>query len=293
MKQIILVSPFRCRMWPFHDRIESHVGEETCRAEIESFSQHGQFVPVLGRPLHGDPTHDIELIYGARRLFVARHINKPLAVELREITDREAIVAMDIENRQRTDISPYERGVSYARWLRSGYFKSQDDIAHALKISSSQVSRHLKMARLPAVIVNAFANPAQICEGWGVELVEALDDAERRQRTVNKARALGDFSPRPPAREVYRQLLSASASGRKVKAAAHDEVVKDPTGAPLFRIRQQSNSIAVLLPIEKTSAQTLESIRTALRSILQHATLQTPDFHHQEHMQSGTSTLAM
>jgi ParB family chromosome partitioning protein len=228
-------------------------------------------VPVLGRPLHDDPTHDIELVYGARRLFVARHLNKPLAVELREISDREAIVAMDVENRQRADISPYERGMSYARWLRSGYFNSQDELASALKISSSQVSRLLKLARLPAVIVSAFASPVQICEGWGLDLIDALDDPERRQRTVNKARALGNIFPRLSAREVYQQLRAASAVGRKPKRGAHDEVVKDLMGAPLFRIRQHANSIAVLLPVEKTSAQTLENIRSALRNIMQHS----------------------
>ena len=274
MQSIISVSPFRCRMWSLHDRFEAHVREETCRAEIDSFSRHGQFVPVLGRYLRGDPSHDIELIYGARRLFVARHINKPLAVDVREITDREAIVAMDIENRQRKDMSPYERGVSYARWIRTGYFSSQDDIAHALKISSSQVSRLIKIARLPAVIVNAFASPIEIREGWGLDLIEALDDPERRQRTVSKARMLGEMHPRLPARDAYRQLLSASARGRKLKATSRDEVVKDSTGTPLFRIRQQSNSIALLLPIDKTSAQTLQSISSAIKHILQRTTAQ-------------------
>jgi ParB-like chromosome segregation protein Spo0J len=69
-------------------------------------------VPALGRPLHGDLEFDVEIIYGARRLFVARHLNMPLQVELREMSDREALVAMDIENRLRTDISPYERGTA-------------------------------------------------------------------------------------------------------------------------------------------------------------------------------------
>lgn len=275
----VLVNPFRCRMWSLHDRFESEIDEKTCRAEIESFSVHGQFVPVLGRSLRDDPTHDVELVYGARRLFVARHLNKSLAVEMRDMTDREAIVAMDIENRQRADISPYERGVSYARWLRTGLFSSQEELARALNVSSSQVSRLSKMARLPAVIVNAFASPVQICEGWALDLIEAYDDPERRQRMVNTARALGNVVPRPLAREVYRQLRSATALGRKLKPITHDEVVKDRMGVPLFRIRHQTNSIAVLLPIEKTSAQTLETVRSTLRGILQQATVQRSDFH--------------
>ena len=40
------------------------------------------------------------------------------------LTDQEAIIAMDIENRQRADTSPYERGVAYARWLNAGYFNA-------------------------------------------------------------------------------------------------------------------------------------------------------------------------
>jgi ParB family chromosome partitioning protein len=122
MNTVIAVSPFRCRMWDMHDRLESHITEATCRSEIQSCAKHGQLVPVMGRKLHGDPDFDVELIYGARRLFVARHLNMPLSVELRELTDRAGLIAMDIENRVRKDISPYERGMSYSRWLRSGLF---------------------------------------------------------------------------------------------------------------------------------------------------------------------------
>ena len=114
-RNIVSVSPFRVRMWRLHDRCEEYVNEETCKAEIASFQKHGQLVPALGRVLPGDCGYDVELIYGARRLFVARHLSVPLLVEIREISDRDALIAMDIENRQRMDISPYERAMSYAR----------------------------------------------------------------------------------------------------------------------------------------------------------------------------------
>jgi len=270
MRNIVSVSPFRTRMWSLHDRLDQHLNEETCKAEIDSFSRHGQLVPVLGRVLRGDPAYDIELIYGARRLFVARHINKPLLVDLREMSDREAIVAMDIENRQRADVSPYERGMSYARWLRSGHFGSQDDIARALKISSSQVSRLLRLARLPSVVLDAFASPIDICEVWGLDMIDALENPLTRQRILQKARSIARH-PRPVAREVYRQLMAASLEGRRIKPKSHDEVVKDEDGAPLFRIRHQSNSVAVLLPNAKVSAASMEHIRCAISAILNSA----------------------
>jgi ParB family chromosome partitioning protein len=277
MQSIVTVSPFRCRMWSLHDRLESHIDEKTCRAEIESISRSGQLIPALGRPLREYADYDVEIVCGARRLFAARHLNKPLLVELRDLTDKDAIVAMDIENRQRRDVSPYERGLSYARWLRAGLFQSQDDIARALGISTSQVSRLLKLARLPSVIVAAFNRPLEICEGWGLDLLEALEDPHRRQPTVQAARAVGRMSPRPSAREVYRHLLTATVGGRKAKTRVRDEVVKAGDGTPLFRIKHQTNSIAVLLPVEKVSAKSLEAIRQAICGILQDATPQVLD----------------
>lgn len=256
-------------MWSHHDRLEGYVTEETCSTEIESFKRHGQFVPVLGRPLRGDPAYDIELIYGARRLFVARHLNKPLLVELRELTDRDAIVAMDIENRHRKDISSYERGLSYARWLRANYFKSQDDIARALKVSSSQVSRLLKLARLPSIVVDAFASPADICETWGLDLADALDQPEHRAAVVRKARAIVATTPRPAGRDVYRQLMATSIPGRKPKPAARDVVVKGNNGEPLFRVRHQTNTIAILLPVTRVSEDMFGRIRRDIAKVME------------------------
>ena len=278
MRNIVAVNPFRIRMWSLHDRFDHHVNEETCKAEIESFTKHGQLVPALGRAVRGDPDHEIELIYGARRLFVARHVNKPLLVDVREISDREAIVAMDIENRQRTDVSPYERGMSYARWLRSGHFGSQDDIARALKISSSQVSRLLRLARLPSVILNAFSSPLEICEAWGLDIIDALDDPQRRERTIQAARAMAASDSRPPEREVYRQLMVAAVQGRKRRAAtARDEVVKDDDGTLLFRVRNRSNNLVLVLPTRRMSPGDVANIRSAVFAILHRASPQAVD----------------
>lgn len=268
MGNIESIDPFRARMWSLHDRCEEHVNEETCKAEIESFKKHGQIVPALGRMRRGDPDHDVELICGARRLFVARHLQVPLRVELREMSDEEALIAMDVENRQRTDISPYERAMSYARWLSRGYFGSQDEIARALKISSTQVSRLLRLAKLPSVIVNAFASPLEMREAWGLAIMDALDDPQRRQRTIQAARAIGAMNPRPLAKVVYRELLAASARGRQPKLVARVETVRDGLGAPLFRIRRLSTSVALEVPSAKLSAAVMVEIRAALAAIL-------------------------
>ncbi|MDY6949090.1 MAG: ParB N-terminal domain-containing protein, partial [Pseudomonadota bacterium] len=119
----VSINSFRCRVWERHARLEEYITEETCRTEIASVKAHGQLIPVLVRPLLGDVNYDYELIYGARRLFVARHLNVPLLAEVRRLSDRDAAIHVDIENRQRKDISPYERGRCYHQWLSSGLFQ--------------------------------------------------------------------------------------------------------------------------------------------------------------------------
>lgn len=273
MPQVIVsVNPFRCRMWSLHDRLEEQITEESCRAEIESILRHGQLVPALGRRLKGEPMHEVELIYGARRLFVARHLNLPMKVELREITDREAIVAMDIENRQRQDISPYERGLSYARWLREGHFNSQDDIVAALRVSASHVSRLLKIARLPPIVVSAFDDVAQLCEAWALEIAAALEDPEKRPQTLKAAREIAQMTPRPAAREACRRLLAAPVMGRKPIAKRTHEVICDVKGKPLFRVRHERRAIALLLPVDRVSAVTLKEVCGSVQALLQRET---------------------
>ena len=267
MKCIISVNPFDCRMWDMHDRLDALVTEGSCKSEIESFAKHGQLIPVLGRPLPPDGTHKYELIYGARRLFVARHLNIPLLLEVRPMSDREGLIAMDIENRQRADISPYERGLSYASSLRKGYFRSQEDLARALRISKSQVSRLVRLAQLPPVVVSAFASPSDIHETWGLDLMQALEDAQRRPALIRAARRLS-AAPRPPAPEVYRLLMSPVTKGRRLRRAAHDEVIKDDLVRPLFRIRRQRSSIAFLFPIETAPPEVFAGLRIAVRRVL-------------------------
>jgi ParB family chromosome partitioning protein len=223
---------------------------------------------VLGRRLLGDPDHNYELIYGARRLFVARHLNVPLTVELRNVSDRDGIIAMELENGQRRDISPYERALRYAEWLRLGYFESQQDLARALILSPSQVSRLLALARLPGDVVSAFGNVRNIREGWGVRLVEAMRDPGRREPMIQAAREMASAHPRLRPSHVYAELV-AIAKVEVAIAASKDDFVQDDSGNALFQVKHGRKSIALILPVDRVSEKCLHNIRDAITSILQ------------------------
>ncbi len=275
MPLIVKANPFRCRMWDFHDRLENHVSEATCAREISSIASHGQLIPALARPLKAEANYNFELIYGARRLFIARHLNIEILLDVQQISDPEALVAMDIENRHRKDISAYERGMSYARWLRSGFFRSQEELARRVKNSPASVSRVLKLASLPSVVVDAFGDPTAIRESWGISLAEALEDPAVRLRIITRARTIRATAECSSPEEVYRTLFAASTPGAKSRrSVARDEVVRDLNGTPVFRVKYHRQSVAFVVPAQKLPALTIEAVRRTLLGILQPETVQ-------------------
>jgi ParB family chromosome partitioning protein len=282
MSVIQPLDPFRCRMWDMHDRLEGQINEHTCKKEIESFSRHGQLVPVVARPLRNDPTHDFELIFGARRLFVARLLNVPLMAEIRGLSDREAFIAMDIENRHRKNVSAYERGMSYLRWLRAGKFTSQEELARTLDVSESQLARLLKLARLPSVIIAAFASPVEITEHWGVELARAIEDPERCRLTIARARSIAALETALPPQEVFRQLLAAATRDRALLRKRRDEVTAGSNGEPLFRTQFRRTSVAFVVSIDEMSEGFLGRMQDALAGLLEEEKLRVR-FRHGKH----------
>jgi hypothetical protein len=193
----------------------------------------------------------------------------PLDVELRDMSNRQAIVAMDLENRHRKDVSAYERGLSYSHWLREDFFNSQDDLARALNVSASQVSRLLKLTQLPSVVLTAFPNPMSIRETWGLDLHKAWQDPQLRPLIAQRARGMVTEAC-TSAEHVYANLMAPSGSRTARRQAGHDDVVRSPEGTPLFRIRRQRKFVALLIPVERISDAALERIRLVVSEELIH-----------------------
>jgi ParB/RepB/Spo0J family partition protein len=273
MSQIIKISPFKCRMWSLHDRLADDSSSPANRQLVDSIRLHGQKQPALGRRL---PTHamnggcQIELIYGARRLAATRELGIELLVDVRDIDDRVALVEMDVENRVREDISSYERGLSYRRWLRSGLFATQSDLAKALGVSEAQVSRLLRFAELPAVIVSAFESHRDICEDWAGVLVKLCRSPEHGDGIHRRARQLAVMTRKPAPDDIYNHLIS---DGQNVLARtrARDEIVKSRTGHPLFRIGVRARAVHLILPRVLVTNDILRRIAEDMRSSLESA----------------------
>lgn len=161
------VDPEDCVMWDRHNRDYAALTAENCRDLIDGIRAQGrQEFPAIVRQKDGQ----LEVVCGARRHFAVswlRANNYPqfrYLVEVRDLTDEEAFRLADIENRDREDLTDYERAVDYAAALDHYYEGSQKRMAERLEVSTTWLSRFLQLAALPDEIIEAFASTADIKE---------------------------------------------------------------------------------------------------------------------------------
>lgn len=263
------VEPARCVLWQFHERFGEELNGESCKELITSIQRHGQRHPVLGRRLAGAPGTSIELIYGGRRLFAAAQLGVKLVVDVQELSDRAGIVEMEIENRLREDVSAYERGMSYRRWLNARLFASQSELAKELGVSEAQISRLLRYADLPAAVVGAFDAVQSIREEWAVALAKVCQDPNRRSAVLRRAREVAQFERRCPPQVVFRRLVSGTRLSERGAARAHDEVVKSASGKAMYRIAIRANTVHFIVPRDSLSERAVSELKHHLRSTLE------------------------
>lgn len=266
------VEPAKCTLWQFHGRIGDELSDEFCKELTTSMQLHGQRHPVLGRRLAPCDGVKIELIYGSRRLFAAKKLGAKLLVDVRDIDDRAAVVEMEIENRLRCDISAYERGMSYRRWLNARLFASQSDLATELGISEAQVSRLLRYAELPAAVVSAFESVRAIREEWAVVLAKACQDADRRPGVVRRGREISQAERRYPAQVVFRRLLGDVQLGGREAQRTRDEVLKNSSGMPICRIAVRSTSVHFIVPRDGLSERVVHELKRKFGQVLEDVT---------------------
>ena len=137
--QLFLVKPDKVRMWSEHNRDYSLLNPQRCADLIEGFRRAGkQEFPAIVRRLSGDEAYDYELICGARRHWTANYLGWDLLIEVRDLNDRQAFTLQDLENRDREDISDYERALDYKKALARYFAQS---VAYAATLPAKPTTK--------------------------------------------------------------------------------------------------------------------------------------------------------
>ena len=192
-KTLHWVEPEQCKMWEKHNRDYDLLTEENCRDLIEGIRSQGrQEFPAIVRRVQGG-AHDYEVICGARRHFAVTWLRAnnyqqfKYLVEVRDLSDEEAFRLADIENRDREDISDYERAIDYAAAVKLYYGGKQKAMAQRLEVSEVWLSRYLELARLPKEIVAAFASIRDLRELHARTLKPLLKSPDTRSKILSVA----------------------------------------------------------------------------------------------------------
>lgn len=112
-------------------------------ALVQSIGQYGQQVPVLLRVNPNDPER-YQIVYGRRRVAALRELGQPVKALLRDLNDRDLILAQGQENSARRDLTFIEKS-NFARQMRDAGFERKL-ICDALHIDKTLISRMLTVA---------------------------------------------------------------------------------------------------------------------------------------------------
>ncbi|HRZ05948.1 MAG TPA: ParB/RepB/Spo0J family partition protein [Candidatus Competibacteraceae bacterium] len=235
-KTLLWVEPERCRLWTRHNRRYDLLNEQRCADLIQGIKAQGrQEFPAIVRRVQGDPQHDFEVICGARRHWAIdwlRRNNYPqlmFLIEVRALTDEEAFRLSDCENREREDISDFERALDYRQALES-YYRSQRDMAERLEVSEAWLSRYLDLAVLPDGIIQAYADITELKANHARELKPLLKDPQIRRRILARADEL--YARQQQALQAGQGLLTGQQILQLLKSAAKNRATK-PKQTPL------------------------------------------------------------
>jgi len=156
----------------------------------------GNVQPIKVRPLHGRDDADFEIVFGHRRHRACLDLGLPVLAMVEEVSDAELFAAMDRENRQRKDLSPWEQGLMYRKALDEGLYPSLRRLAEAVGADAGNVSKALTLARLPDAVIEAFPTPLVIQYNWGPALSSAVQKDPEGTMARARAIALKKLGPR-------------------------------------------------------------------------------------------------
>lgn len=157
-----------------------------------SFKTVGQISPLLVRP-HAKKAGDFEVVCGHRRRAAGVELKwTHLLCVVRDLSDREAIECMLVENTARADVPPLEEAEAYAALHSPPHNLSVEEIAARVGKSESHVYQRIRVSQ-KLVDAGKKAVASGKLQFSGAIVVTRLEDAaEQRQAVAEIIRNVGD-----------------------------------------------------------------------------------------------------
>lgn len=277
----LLINPARVRLWAGNARIQERLSVESVRDLIDSIlAEGGQKVPVVVRHV-SDPDYDYEVIAGTRRHFAISWLREnsypemKLLAQVADLDDEAAFRLADVENRARKDVSDIERARNYAAALETHYGGKAARMAERLKLSKGWLSKMLKAAAIPDVVLAAFSDLGELTLNPAYALASALDDKARTDAIVAEAEAIASLnaaatavgSPPLPGATVLKRLM-ASSTAPVASATDMRMEIAGQFGRPILAVRSVTRQ-GVTLHLPTGAGASDEQLQKALQTVLE------------------------
>lgn len=167
---------------PNRDQPRKYFSDEAITALAESIREHGILQPILVRPLPGG---SYQIVAGERRWRAARMLGlSEVPVNIKEISDLEAMQIAIIENLQRENLNPVEEASGYNELIEK-YGMTQDRVAKMVGKSRSAIANTVRLLALPDRVLKMLEN-GDISAGHAKALL-GFEDEEMMIAIANRA----------------------------------------------------------------------------------------------------------
>jgi ParB family chromosome partitioning protein len=149
--------------------------EDDFRDLLEAIRDRGQDSPILVRP-HPGQSGRYMVVFGHRRLRAAKELKRKVRAIIREIKDRDHVVAQGQENSARENLTFIERARYAAALVGLGFDEDNSTVMAALSIDRTTLSKMLSVAGLPETILNFMGAAKGVGRDRWYELKQLLDN---------------------------------------------------------------------------------------------------------------------
>ncbi len=170
-RSVIEIDPHMIHAGGVQDRLTSDPAED---AELaRSIAEYGQQVPVLVRP-HPDREGRYQIVYGRRRVLAMRDLGQPVKALVRDLDDRELVLAQGQENTARRDLSFIEKANFARQMVAAGYERKH--ICDAISVDKTMLSRMMAVVeRIPVEVIEGIGAASGVGRDRWLTLADLIE----------------------------------------------------------------------------------------------------------------------
>lgn len=150
---------------------------------LTAIRERGQDSPILVRP-HPQASDRYMVVFGHRRLRVAKALGRKIRVVVKELSDSDHLVAQGQENSARSNLSFLEKALFASHVARFHFDNDNRVVMSALSIDKASLSKMLAVAGMPAELLGAVGAAKGIGRDRWYELKTLVEKPAQLERAL-------------------------------------------------------------------------------------------------------------